>query len=55
MNIPIVDIHPAFASRRDPLALFPFRRFGHYTEEGHRLVAEEVRRALASGKASGQR
>jgi hypothetical protein len=55
MNIPIIDIHSVFASRREPLALFPLRRFGHYTEEGHRLVAEEVLRALASGKASGQR
>jgi len=29
------------------LALFPFRRGVHYTEEGHRLVAEEVLRSIS--------
>jgi lysophospholipase L1-like esterase len=41
LGIPIIDLHPVF-NRRDPLALFPFREYGHYTEEGHELVAEEV-------------
>jgi hypothetical protein len=53
LNIPVIDIHSAFASQRDPLALFPFRRFGHYNEQGHRLVAEELLRALASAKPIG--
>ena len=41
LGIPIVDLHPVF-NRSDPLALFPFREYGHYTERGHQLVAEEV-------------
>jgi hypothetical protein len=53
LDIPIIDIHLAFESQRDPLALFPFRRFGHYNEQGHRLVAEELLRALASRKPNG--
>jgi hypothetical protein len=53
LDIPLIDIHSAFESQRDPLALFPFRRFGHYNEKGHRLVAEELLRALASGQPTG--
>ena len=45
-GIPVVDMHQVFQATRDPLALFPFRQSGHYNEEGHRLVAEEVLRAL---------
>jgi hypothetical protein len=44
-GMPIIDLHEAFVAHGDPLQLFPFRRFGHYTEEGHRLVAETVLRA----------
>jgi hypothetical protein len=47
LDIPIVDIHPVFQARKDPLSLFSFRRFGHYNEEGHRVVAEEVLRSVA--------
>ena len=32
------------------MSLFPFHAPGHYNEEGHRLVAEEMLNALASGK-----
>ena len=32
LGIPIIDLDPAFRSSRDPLALFPFRQVGHYTE-----------------------
>ena len=42
LGIPIIDMHPAFVAHNDPLALFPFRGLGHYNEEGHRLVAEEI-------------
>jgi hypothetical protein len=45
----VVDIHPAFLSQKDPLALFPFRLPGHYNENGHRVVAEEVLRSIAKG------
>jgi hypothetical protein len=48
LNISIIDIDPVFQSHGDPLSLFPFRGVGHYTEAGHRLVADEVLRHLAS-------
>jgi hypothetical protein len=48
VGIPVVDMHSAFQSDGDPLALFPFRRRGHYNEEGHRLVGETVLRSMAS-------
>jgi hypothetical protein len=47
LRIPVIDIYEAFKSHEDPLALFPFRINGHYNEKGHRLVADEVVRALS--------
>jgi lysophospholipase L1-like esterase len=48
LGIPIVDVLPAFEAHGDPMSLFPFRAPGHYTEEGHRLVAEELVKVLAT-------
>jgi hypothetical protein len=48
LGIPIIDIDPVFQTHVDPLSLFPFRGVGHYTETGHRLVAEEVLRRLSA-------
>jgi hypothetical protein len=42
LGIPIIDTEPAFRAHGDPLSLFPFRETGHYTEAGHRVVAQEV-------------
>jgi hypothetical protein len=50
LGIPIIDTEPAFRAQKDPLSLFPLRRFGHYNERGNRLVAETIRNAL-SGRA----
>ena len=47
LNILAIDLHPTFQAQADPLSLFPFRRFGHYNEEGHRLVAETVQQFLS--------
>jgi hypothetical protein len=47
LNLPIIDLHPAFAAHEDPLRFFPLRQLGHYNVEGNRLVAEEVLQALA--------
>ena len=47
-GIRIIDVEAAFRDTGDPLALFPFRRFGHYNEAGHQLVSETVLKALAS-------
>jgi hypothetical protein len=43
----VVDINDGFQAHADPLSLFPFRRLGHYNEEGHRLVAETVLKSIA--------
>jgi len=47
LGLPVIDLHSAFQAQSDPLAFFPFRKPGHYTVEGNRLVAQEVLRALA--------
>jgi hypothetical protein len=49
-GLPTLDIHKTFASHEDPLTFFPFRLPGHYTEEGNRLVAEEVLRSIAADR-----
>jgi hypothetical protein len=46
LEIPIIDVLPVFEARPEPMALFPFRAPGHYTEDGHRLVAEEVLKVI---------
>jgi len=47
LDIPIIDIHKeVFATHPDPLSLFPFRTFGHYNEEGFKLVSETIARRL---------
>jgi len=47
LDIAVIDLHPRLEAYGDALALFPFRRFGHYNEIGHRLVADEVLKAIA--------
>jgi hypothetical protein len=47
-GVRVIDVETAFRETGDPLALFPFRRFGHYNEAGHQLVAETVLKALES-------
>jgi len=42
LGIPIIDMHEVFLTQPDPLALFPFRLYGHYTAPGYRLVAEAI-------------
>ena len=48
LKIPVIDIDPVFRAEGDPLSLFPFREPGHYTEPGHRLVAQEVLKTISS-------
>lgn len=48
LDLHVVDMHPVFAAHPDPLSLFPFRRYAHYNEDGHRLVGEEVLKHLQS-------
>jgi hypothetical protein len=47
LGVPVIDIHEAFEAHGDPLALFPFRRRGHYNEEGHRLVGNAALAAIS--------
>lgn len=48
LGIPVIDVQPAFQAQHDPLSLFPFRRFGHYTEQGNQIVAESVLKSLSA-------
>jgi hypothetical protein len=48
LDIPIIDIYPAFQAHHDPLSLFPFRRTGHANAQGHLLIAETVLAAISS-------
>lgn len=51
LGIPTIDLHAAFTAHGDPLALFPFRDTNsHYSADGYRLVADEVLRAVTTGK-----
>ncbi len=47
LHIPVIDVQPAFQAQTDPLSLFPFRRSGHYTEQGNRVVAETILGSLS--------
>ena len=47
IDLPIIDIHDRFQRESDPLKFFPFGRFGHYNEDGNRVVAEQVLRSIA--------
>jgi hypothetical protein len=48
LDIPIIDIHSAFAEQDAPLALFPFHGAGHYVSEGHELVGKEILKAIST-------
>ncbi len=51
LGIPVIDIHPVFQAHADVRSLFPWGGYGHYNERGHRVVAEEVLKAIdASGR-----
>jgi hypothetical protein len=43
LNVPMIDVVPAFAEHPDPASLF----VGHYTEDGARIVAATVLDAIA--------
>jgi hypothetical protein len=47
LGLPVIDIHQVFAAQGDPASLFPFRLQGHYTEEGHRIVADYVLQSVS--------
>ena len=47
LQLQLIDLHPVFSAQPDPLALFPFRRYAHYNDAGHKVVGDEVLRRLA--------
>jgi hypothetical protein len=53
LGVEFIDIPAAFQSDVDPLELFPFRRRGHYNEDGHRLVGETVLQSISPALADG--
>lgn len=47
LNIPIVDIQAdVFDKHSDPVSLYNFRTYGHYTLEGYTLVVREIEKYL---------
>ncbi len=42
LNIPYIDMVQEFEKEENPLNLFPFGLFGHYTVDGYRLVAKSI-------------
>jgi PAS domain S-box-containing protein len=46
-GFPVIDINDVFGSQKDPLDLFPFRRLGHYNEQGHTTVAKAILESLS--------
>jgi len=43
LNIPIIDLYKdVFSNHSDPKSLFPLRTYGHYNEEGYRLVVKTI-------------
>ena len=47
LGIPVIDIQKLiFEFHPDPISFFPFRMNGHYTEEGYKLIGEEIEKQL---------
>jgi len=47
IGLPLIDFEERLHRTGDPLAYFPFRLPNHYTAEGYRLMADQIREALA--------
>jgi len=52
MGIPIIDVEPVLEGQKDPPSLLPFRKPGHFNEEGHRLIAETIIKGLSHSQQS---
>ncbi|MDB2515576.1 hypothetical protein N9X11_04145, partial [Candidatus Pelagibacter bacterium] len=47
-EINLIDMHKElFVKIDDQLSLFPFRKFGHYTPEGYKLISEIILRKIS--------
>jgi len=47
LDIPLIDTLPVFQADPDYKSLFPFHGWGHFNEQGHQRVANEVLKALS--------
>ncbi len=46
LGLPTIDVAKVFDEHDDPRSLFPFRIYGHYNEEGYKLVADTVLQSI---------
>ena len=54
LGVPTVDVQArVFDQHPDPVSLYNFRTYGHYTPEGYRLVEKEIARFLKSEDTGG--
>lgn len=42
VKIPFIDLYPIILSHQDPMSLHRFRRWGHFTPDGYRFVADAI-------------
>lgn len=54
-GLPVFDFHTSLSAQPDPLAYFPFRIDGHYTPEGHDLLARDLKAWMARNRIGGPR
>ncbi len=47
LNLPVIDLYPAFAAQPSPLKLFWYP-YSHYNEKGYRVASEAILRYLAT-------
>ena len=47
MDISFIDLHKElFEKEKNPLDLFPFQMYGHYTVERYKKVSEKIYQAI---------
>ena len=45
-NITIIDFDITLGNLEDPLSIFPYRKNGHYTGNGYKLVSDDITKAI---------
>ena len=47
LDIPFIDIHKqVFQKEKDPLNLFPFKLFGHFSEKGYEKITKAIYKSI---------
>ena len=52
LSIPTLDFTTILSNQENPLEYFPFEKYGHYTQEGYGLLAEQIERFLKKSDSS---